>query len=115
MRWRGLDVPVVVGCDVNETAAGGSWKLLSEGPGRRGGANDGEPTGTFPVTGPRRRIDAIMVDPAVAGSSGTASRIGPGRAASDHFPIVSDVALPVHNVSLIASRVSRYAESRIGR
>lgn len=88
----GLDVPIVLGCDVNETAAGESWKLLSERL-LDAGANDDEPT--FPVAGPRRRIDAIMVDPRARIERYGVVVSDPARQASDHFAIVSDVALPV--------------------
>lgn len=89
--------PVVLGGDLNETADGPAWRaLLSRG---LRDAFAEAPSGggpTFPARAPRRRIDAVLVDPRL-------ELLGAGvppieglvlAAASDHCPVVADVVLP---------------------
>jgi endonuclease/exonuclease/phosphatase family metal-dependent hydrolase len=88
----GLDAPIIFGADLNETATGESWRLLANGL-VDAGADGDEPT--FSIKSPNRRIDAIMVDPRCRIEHFEVNDSMAVRRASDHFPIVSDVALPV--------------------
>jgi endonuclease/exonuclease/phosphatase family metal-dependent hydrolase len=88
----GLDAPVVLGCDLNDTAAGESWHALAGGLTDAGAAGD-QPT--FSVNRPSRRIDAIMVDPRCRVERFDVIDSAAVRRASDHFPIVGDISLPV--------------------
>jgi endonuclease/exonuclease/phosphatase family metal-dependent hydrolase len=87
-----VDEPVILGCDLNDSPGGDSWKLLGEGLIDAGAEGD---RATYPVSGARRRIDAIMVDPRCRVERFEVVDSPAVRLASDHFPIVSDIALPV--------------------
>lgn len=84
-----LDVPVVLGADLNDEPGGVSWRLLADGLVDAGGG-----TPTFSVTNPTRRIDAIFADARlpVRGYQVVDSPLV--RLASDHFPVVVDLILP---------------------
>jgi endonuclease/exonuclease/phosphatase family metal-dependent hydrolase len=88
----GMDAPVVLGCDLNETAAGESWRLLADGLVDTGAGADRP---TYAVPDPSRRIDAIMVDPRCRIERFEVVDSAAARRASDHFPIVCDLVLPV--------------------
>jgi endonuclease/exonuclease/phosphatase family metal-dependent hydrolase len=90
------DTPVLVGLDVNETADGTAWRTLTvdgalvdaaEATGRAGLA-------TFPAKGPRRRIDAILVDARCRIDAYRILDAPPAGTASDHLPLLVDVTLP---------------------
>jgi endonuclease/exonuclease/phosphatase family metal-dependent hydrolase len=77
--------PLVVGADVNEEPGGPAWAALTDGlvdVGRDLGA-------TFPLRAPQRRIDALLVDPALEVLSAFVPRPGP---VTDHLPVVADLA-----------------------
>ncbi|HEU4349109.1 MAG TPA: endonuclease/exonuclease/phosphatase family protein [Actinoplanes sp.] len=86
--------PVVVGADVNETSTGPAWGTIA------GGLVDAaEETGqadlpTFPTRNPVRRIDAIFVAPSLPVVGYQVPDTPQTRAASDHFPLLAEVALP---------------------
>jgi endonuclease/exonuclease/phosphatase family metal-dependent hydrolase len=84
--------PIVFGADLNDEPSGESWKILADGLLDAGADGD---VPTFPVRGPRRRIDAIMVDPRLRIERFEVVDSPDVRLASDHFPIVCDIALPV--------------------
>jgi endonuclease/exonuclease/phosphatase family metal-dependent hydrolase len=88
----GLDAPVIFGGDLNDIPASESWKLLGDGLVDAGAAEDAP---TYPVPRASRRIDAIMVDPRCRIERFEVVDSPAVRLASDHFPIVSDIALPV--------------------
>lgn len=77
-------VPLVVGADVNEEPGGLAWTALSAG--LVDAAADCGPT--FPARAPRRRIDGLFVDPALAVLA--VRRPDPGPV-SDHLPLVADL------------------------
>jgi endonuclease/exonuclease/phosphatase family metal-dependent hydrolase len=77
-------VPLVVGADVNEEPGGPAWTALSAG--LVDAAADCGPT--FPARAPRRRIDGLFVDPALAVLA--VRRPDPGPV-SDHLPLVADL------------------------
>lgn len=79
-----VGMPLVVGADVNEQAGEPAWELLSAGL-----VDVGRDLGpTFPARDPRRRIDALLVDPALTVVH--AQRLSTG-AVSDHLPVVVDL------------------------
>lgn len=79
--------PLVVGADVNEEPDGPAWAALSAGlvDAARGCGP------TFPLRAPRRRIDALLVDPSLQVLDVRLPRPGP---VTDHLPIVADLAWP---------------------
>jgi endonuclease/exonuclease/phosphatase family metal-dependent hydrolase len=84
------DRPTIIAVDVNDEPGSDTWSILAEGFADAGAA-DGRPT--FSVASPRRRIDAVFAGPGVAVSRYDRPS-GPGvSAASDHFPVVVDLAL----------------------
>jgi len=91
-----VDVPVILGVDVNEPPGGAAWEVLGAalGDGSRGVRPAGS-WATFPAVAPRQRIDAVLVSPrvAVTGYRVAADLDGVGRA-SDHLPVVAELALP---------------------
>jgi len=89
-----IDVPVVVGADVNETCDDPAWQALADGL-----VDAAEHTGhgdhlTFSCADPRRRIDGIFVDPRITVNRYQVIDTPESRRASDHFPLVVDLALP---------------------
>jgi endonuclease/exonuclease/phosphatase family metal-dependent hydrolase len=84
--------PVLFGGDLNETSGGSAWRMLADGL-IDTGLVDGAPT--FPVAAPKRRIDVIFTDPRCEVVRYEVLDSPAARRASDHFPIVLDVALPV--------------------
>jgi endonuclease/exonuclease/phosphatase family metal-dependent hydrolase len=79
--------PLVVAADVNEEPGGPAWKALSAG--LVDAARELGPT--FPLSAPRRRIDALLVDPRLELLDVRVPRPGP---VTDHLPVVADVAWP---------------------
>lgn len=86
-----VDAPLVACADVNETADGPSFRLLAAGRTDAAGS-DGTPT--FSTVSPRRRIDAVLVDPRCRIEAYRVLDTPPARLASDHFPVVVDLRLP---------------------
>nr|WP_205862495.1 endonuclease/exonuclease/phosphatase family protein [Planosporangium thailandense] len=87
--------PLLLGIDVNEAPGGDAWRRLTAGSlvdaavvaGRADAA-------TFPVARPDRRIDAVFVDGRCAVLDYRVFDPPEARRASDHFPVLVDVALP---------------------
>jgi endonuclease/exonuclease/phosphatase family metal-dependent hydrolase len=89
----GLTDPVVVGADLNDEPSGAAWRTLVDGlvdPGESGG--DGAAP-TFSCADPRRRIDAVFVDPRLTVLSYRVADSPAARRASDHLPVVADLRL----------------------
>jgi endonuclease/exonuclease/phosphatase family metal-dependent hydrolase len=86
-----LPAPVVFAADLNEEPDGSAWKMIAAGLVDAAGS-DARPT--FSANSPRRRIDAIFVDPRIAVRAYDVVDSQASRLASDHFPIVADVELP---------------------
>jgi endonuclease/exonuclease/phosphatase family metal-dependent hydrolase len=90
-----VDEPLLLGIDVNETPDGGAWRTLTgarlvDAAVAAGRADQA----TFPVAAPRRRIDAILVDPRCEVVDYRVFDPPEARRASDHFPLLADVTLP---------------------
>lgn len=91
---RGTGLPGVMAGDLNETPGGPSWTALAA-VARDPRPDDTEPT--FSAQRPRRRIDAVLVDPAL-----DVVRYGwPDGVteedvllASDHRPVLAEIQLP---------------------
>jgi endonuclease/exonuclease/phosphatase family metal-dependent hydrolase len=77
--------PLVVGADVNDEPGSPAWAALSAGL-VDAGAGLGA---TFSVARPRRRIDAVLVDPGLVVQRCVVAQTGP---VSDHFPVVADLS-----------------------
>jgi endonuclease/exonuclease/phosphatase family metal-dependent hydrolase len=91
----GVDDPLLLGIDVNETPDGGAWRTLTgarlvDAAVAAGRADQA----TFPVAAPRRRIDAILVDPRCEVVDYRVFDPPEAHRASDHFPLLVDVTLP---------------------
>lgn len=82
--------PVLLAVDINEGPGGPAWQLLADGLTDAAGADERP---TFSVASPRRRIDAIMLDPRLKVISYEVVDTPASRRASDHFPIWVDVGL----------------------
>jgi endonuclease/exonuclease/phosphatase family metal-dependent hydrolase len=86
-----VDEPVVVGADLNDEPAGAAWQALAAGLVDTCGADSAF---TFSCADPRRRIDAIFVDPRVEVLSYQVVDTPRAHRASDHFPVLADLRLP---------------------
>ncbi|HEY8472487.1 MAG TPA: endonuclease/exonuclease/phosphatase family protein [Natronosporangium sp.] len=87
-----VDGPVVVGADLNDEPDGEAWRVVASGLVDACGDDSAV---TFSCTEPRRRIDAIFVDPRVEVTDFRVIDTPQARRASDHFPVVADLRLPV--------------------
>jgi endonuclease/exonuclease/phosphatase family metal-dependent hydrolase len=84
--------PAVVAGDLNELPDGPAWTVLDQL------AADRDPGGaaTYSAAQPRQRIDAVLVGLGLAVVGYQVGGIDPqdARRASDHLPVVADLALP---------------------
>jgi endonuclease/exonuclease/phosphatase family metal-dependent hydrolase len=91
----GLDAPAVLGADVNDLPDSAVWRTLTTGLRDPAGGGTGVPGElTFPAAAPRRRIDAVFVDPRIEVTSYRVVDSAPARRASDHLPVVAELRLP---------------------
>ncbi len=89
-----VDLPVVLGIDVNEDAEGGAWRTVAEGLVDAAVATGQAAVPTFPAAGARNRIDAVLVDPRCEVLRYEVLDSPKARRASDHFPVLVELALP---------------------
>jgi endonuclease/exonuclease/phosphatase family metal-dependent hydrolase len=89
-----LDEPYIVCGDLNEEPGGGGWRTLADGLADAAEVRECGHLFTFSCTSPRRRIDGIFLDPAIEVLDYRLIDTEQARRASDHFPLVADVALP---------------------
>lgn len=85
--------PVIVGVDVNETSTGPAWRAVGAGlvdAAEKTGQSD---IATYPTSNPVWRIDAVFADPSRPVVGYQVVDTPRTRAASDHFPLLTDVAL----------------------
>lgn len=106
-----VDGPVILGLDVNDQPAdpddpsptdadaqvadrvGEAWRLAAAGFTDAAAAAGAGRAGTFPGRDPRRRIDAIFVDPRIEVVGCRMVDTPAARRASDHLPVVADLVL----------------------
>jgi endonuclease/exonuclease/phosphatase family metal-dependent hydrolase len=91
---RGLDGPVIVGGDLNETPSGRAVSFLTErfwDAWLLGGDVTGE---TFPADEPTARIDYLFVSEGIRVERAIVPPIAEVRVASDHRPVVAELTLP---------------------
>jgi endonuclease/exonuclease/phosphatase family metal-dependent hydrolase len=92
-RWKqelaGIEGPVIAGGDLNEGPGGGAWRTVADGL-----TASGSSTLTFPARLPRHTLDVIFASPDVAIESYRVIDTDRARMASDHLPVVADLALP---------------------
>ncbi|MGW3888443.1 endonuclease/exonuclease/phosphatase family protein [Micromonospora chokoriensis] len=94
---RGLDAatsPVLAGADLNEGPDGPAWATVSQGLTDAAVAADREDRLTYSCHEPRRRIDALFVDPRITVVDYDVVDTPQTRRASDHFPVLVDLLLP---------------------
>ncbi|NED55854.1 endonuclease [Micromonospora aurantiaca] len=87
-------LPVVAGADINEGPDGPAWQTLAEGLTDTALAADRADRLTFSCADPRRRIDALFVDPRITVVDYDVVDTPAARRASDHFPVLVDLLLP---------------------
>ncbi|WFF06342.1 endonuclease [Micromonospora sp. WMMD1076] len=87
-------LPVVAGADINEGPDGPAWQTLAEGLTDTALAADRADRHTFSCADPRRRIDALFVDPRITVVDYDVVDTPASRRASDHFPVLVDLLLP---------------------
>nr|WP_181545363.1 endonuclease/exonuclease/phosphatase family protein [Micromonospora saelicesensis] len=94
---RGLDAassPVLAGADLNEGPDGPAWATVSRGLTDAAVAADRAERLTYSCADPRRRIDALFVDPRITVVDYDVVDTPQTRRASDHFPVLVDLLLP---------------------
>ena len=89
-----LDEPYLVAGDLNEEPGGGGWRTLADGLVDAADHKDCGEQFTYSCASPRRRIDGVFVDPRIDILDYRLIDSPQARAASDHFPLVVDLALP---------------------
>ncbi|MET7834543.1 endonuclease/exonuclease/phosphatase family protein [Micromonospora sediminicola] len=87
-------LPVVAGADLNEGPDGSAWRTVAEGLTDAAVAADRADRHTFSCADPRRRIDALFVDPRITVADYDVVDTPRTRRASDHFPVLVDLLLP---------------------
>jgi endonuclease/exonuclease/phosphatase family metal-dependent hydrolase len=85
-----VDDPLIVAADLNDEPDGAAWKALADGLVDTCGTDAAL---TYSCADPRRRIDAIFVDPRVEVRSYRVVDTPLARRASDHFPVVADLRM----------------------
>jgi endonuclease/exonuclease/phosphatase family metal-dependent hydrolase len=94
-RLAELDEPFVLCGDLNEESGGSGWRTLVDGLTDTADARECGHLHTFSCTDPRRRIDGIFVEPRWEVLDYRVVDTPQARLASDHFPLVADLALPI--------------------
>ena len=85
---------MVAGADLNEGPDGPAWRTVAEGLTDAAVAMDRADRHTYSCANPRRRIDALFVDPRVEVVDYDVVDTPRTRQASDHFPVLVDLLLP---------------------
>lgn len=86
--------PVLLGMDLNDTAAGLAWRTLTDGRIDAAAQLDAAGVATYSTASPRRRIDAVFVDQRCRPVRYQVLDSEDVRRASDHFPVLVEVVLP---------------------
>ncbi|TYC03632.1 endonuclease [Micromonospora sp. WP24] len=87
--------PLVVGADLNEGPDGPAWSTVAHGLTDAAVAADRADRLTYSCADPRSRIDALFVDPRITVVDYDVVDTPQTRRASDHFPVLVDLLLPV--------------------
>jgi endonuclease/exonuclease/phosphatase family metal-dependent hydrolase len=94
-RWKealsAVEGPLIAAGDINEGPGGGAWRTVADGLTDAGGASS--PL-TFPATLPRLRLDGLFVSPDIQVERYEVVETDQARRASDHLPVLADLALP---------------------
>lgn len=90
-----VDTSVVLGADLNENAEGAAWQALAAGLVDVAYKANAADRYTFSCADPKDRIDAMFVDRRIAVVDYDVVDTPQARRASDHFPIVADLTLPI--------------------
>jgi endonuclease/exonuclease/phosphatase family metal-dependent hydrolase len=89
-----VDEPLVFGGDLNENSGGAAWRTLADGLVDAAVAAGAQERATFPGLAPTDRIDGVFVDPRWTVVGYDVVDTPAARSASDHLPLVVDLALP---------------------
>jgi endonuclease/exonuclease/phosphatase family metal-dependent hydrolase len=89
-----LDEPYLLCGDFNEESGGSGWRTLADGLTDAAEARECGELYTYSCAAPRRRIDGIFVDPRCEVLDYRVVDTPQAVRASDHFPLVADIALP---------------------
>jgi endonuclease/exonuclease/phosphatase family metal-dependent hydrolase len=89
-----VDLPVILGGDLNEGASGPAWRTLADGLVDAAVTADLADRHTFSCSNPRARIDALFVDPRIEVRRYEVVDTPEAHRASDHFPLLADLVLP---------------------
>ncbi|TDC78986.1 endonuclease [Micromonospora sp. KC606] len=90
----GATLPVVLGADLNDGPDSATWRTVGEGLTDAAVAAGAAGLHTYPCADPRRRIDALFVDPRVTVVGYDVVDTPQTRRASDHLPVLADLLLP---------------------
>ncbi|MFC7548393.1 endonuclease/exonuclease/phosphatase family protein [Plantactinospora sp. GCM10030261] len=88
-----VELPVIIGADVNERPDGAAWRTMADGLVDTAVAAGRADVLTFPCPTADRRIDAIFVDPRVQVVDCQVPDTEQIRRASDHYPVLADLLL----------------------
>ncbi|WP_433529244.1 endonuclease/exonuclease/phosphatase family protein [Micromonospora sp. CA-263727] len=86
--------PVIAAADLNEEPGGAAWTTVARGLTDAAVAAGRGETFTYPCASPRRRIDALFVDPRIVVVDYDVLDTPLTRRASDHFPVLVDLLAP---------------------
>jgi endonuclease/exonuclease/phosphatase family metal-dependent hydrolase len=89
-----IRLPLVAGADLNDTPKGEAWRIVADGLVDAAVTAGCDDRLTYPCADPRRRIDAIFVDPRIAVAGFDVLDTEQARRASDHFPVLADLIIP---------------------
>ncbi len=95
-RWKealsAVDGPLIAAGDLNEGPGGGAWRTVADGLTDTAGA--AASALTFPATLPRLRLDGLFVSPDIEVERYEVVESEQARRASDHLPVLAELALP---------------------
>jgi len=90
-----VDDPLIFAGDLNDNAGDPAWRTVADGLTDAALAGFAEEIPTFSCANPSRRIDAILVDSRCPVLAYRVIDTVPARRASDHFPVLAEIALQV--------------------
>jgi endonuclease/exonuclease/phosphatase family metal-dependent hydrolase len=89
-----VDVPLVLGADLNETSGSAAWRMIASGLTDVAVVAGQSTTPTYPTAAPRQRLDVIFADPRFGVRAYQVVDGALAQSASDHFPVLADLVLP---------------------